>query len=231
MNDSNILIIEDDASTRELLFAILSGAGYSNISLASDGDKGSTLIYAMKPDLVLLDLDLPGISGVDICRLMRSNDATARIPVIMLTGHNDEDEIAKGLDVGANDYVTKPFSATVLLARIRTQLRSLKTSVEANERVIYGDLKLSESTHVITLKETPLDLTAGEFDLLKLFICNPGRVFSRAQIIKLIRGDDYIATERSIDVQVAMLRKKLGTTGSVIESVRGVGYRMKSLLS
>ncbi len=219
-----ILIVEDDDSVREMLEILLSTAGYSDIVSADTGGEALRLAREARPDLLLLDLMLPEISGLDVCRLLKEPSSRCSFPIIMLTALKSEEDIVRGLDIGADDYVTKPFSRQVLLARIRSQLRK-RDRVLAGETLQIEGLALDGVSRSATLDGQALALTAGEFDLLKLFMKNPGRVFTRNQIRTLTKGKDWIATDRAIDVQIVNLRRKLGCFGGRIETIRGVGYR------
>jgi two-component system phosphate regulon response regulator PhoB len=225
MSKECILIIEDDESMRDLLVMMLTSTGYENVKAAATGGQGLELARTLIPDLILLDLMLPEIGGLEICSLLRSQEETKFIPIIMLTAKSEESDIVQGLNLGANDYVTKPFSRRILLARIRSQLRHFKERLD-NEALTYANLELNSIRHTVTMDGVNIDVTAGEFALLELFLRNPGRVFTRQQIVHLTRGEDYTATDRTIDVQLVYLRRKLGQLGSRIESIRGVGYRL-----
>lgn len=227
MSKERILIVEDDESIRELLAMTLAASGYGDVVTAADGNEGLSEARACHPDLILLDLMLPYIDGLTICSVLKGDEATRHIPIIMITARNSEADIIKGLDMGANDYITKPFSRQVLLARIRTQLRGYEEKLEAEEYA-YGGLVLNSALHSVTLDGVGIELTAGEFTLLQLFLKHPGRVFTRSQIVAMTKGDNYPVTERAIDVQLVSLRRKLGALGSSIETVRGVGYRLKA---
>lgn len=227
MSKERILIVEDDESIRELLAMTLAASGYGDVVTAADGNEGLSEARACHPDLILLDLMLPYIDGLTICSVLKGDEATRHIPIIMITARNSEADIIKGLDMGANDYVTKPFSRQVLLARIRTQLRGYEEKLETEEYA-YGGLVLNSALHSVTLDGAGIGLTAGEFTLLQLFLKHPGRVFTRSQIVAMTKGDNYPVTERAIDVQLVSLRRKLGALGSSIETVRGVGYRLKA---
>lgn len=227
MSKERILIVEDDESIRELLAMTLAASGYGDVVTAADGNEGLSEARACHPNLILLDLMLPYIDGLTICSVLKGDEATRHIPIIMITARNSEADIIKGLDMGANDYVTKPFSRQVLLARIRTQLRGYEEKLETEEYA-YGGLVLNSALHSVTLDGVGIELTAGEFTLLQLFLKHPGRVFTRSQIVAMTKGDNYPVTERAIDVQLVSLRRKLGALGSSIETVRGVGYRLKA---
>ena len=180
--------------------------------------------FEKRPDLVLLDLMLPGLDGFEVCRQLRSNPETAFTAIVMLTARGAERDIVAGLDAGANDYVTKPFSKEVLLARIRAALR--KDTACAAERLSLDGLVLDDATHRVMLRDEELKLTLTEYRILELLLRNPGRVFERSHIIDRLSGGEMIVTERTIDVQVFGLRRKLGTWSRHLETIRGVGYRL-----
>lgn len=224
MPNSPILIVDDEPEIRELLKMALASAGYTTLYEAADGEAALTLARQKHPALILLDLMLPGIDGLDVCRQLKDDENTRAIPIIMLTAKAEESDIVLGLELGASDYVTKPFSRKVLIARIRTQLRDLSAEASAGE-LTRGPLALSTALHKVTLYGVPVDLTASEFELLRLFMTHPGRVQTRRSIINLKEGS-YAVTERAVDVQIVSLRRKLGAFGAKhIETIRGVGYR------
>ena len=182
----------------------------------------------MQPDLILLDLLLPGINGLDVCSILKSDTQTKSIPIIMLTALGQEKDIVKGLESGADDYITKPFSVEILLARIKAVLRrnlSEKTTQEDNVS-IHG-ITITLRTRDVMVENKKLNLTFTEFQILHLLASHPGWVFTRYQIIDKIREDNYPVTDRSVDFQIVGLRKKLGNHGKLIETVRGVGYRFQ----
>ena len=182
------------------------------------------------PDLVLLDLMLPGINGIEICKVLRSDNKTAEIPIIMLTAKGEETDIISGLEVGADDYITKPFSPRILLSRIRAVLRrkvkdATQTAPERGEVIKTDNIVINPGRYEVTVEDRQVNLTPTEFGILKLLAKRPGWVFSRQQIIDEVRGYDYMITPRAIDVQVFSLRRKMGEAGGKIETVRGIGYR------
>ncbi len=221
---ATILVVEDEEAIRELIGMTLESNGYTVI-LAEDGEVALKQM-SQHPDLVLLDWMLPGVDGLGVLKALKASPEYASIPVIMLTAKSEESDIVLGLEMGASDYVTKPFSNKVLVARVRTQLR--KETNEAREDIIrYNALHLYPSERRAEIDGTAVELTCGEFDLLKLFATHPGRVYTRGQIVTLTKGDDYFVTDRAVDVQIVALRRKLGSWGQHIQTVRGVGYRMK----
>lgn len=231
MEKTKVLVVEDDPDIRELISFNLVREGYE-IHPASSGDRGLTLAQALEPDIILLDVMLPGLDGFEVCRRLRASSQTQGVPIIMLTARSEDADIITGLEVGADDYITKPFSPKVLSARIRTVLRRKGASEppEAGILIKVGALVLDPTRHQARLDGQELDLSATEFAILKHLASHPGWVFSRAQIIDAVRGDNYPVTERSVDVQILALRKKLGEyAGSWIETVRGVGYKLKDV--
>jgi two-component system phosphate regulon response regulator PhoB len=227
MPPAKITIIEDEEDIRNLLCYNLEKQGYS-VSSHESGEVGLSGIRAEPPDLVLLDLMLPGIDGMEVCRRLKNDAATRDIPVIILSAKGEESDIIAGLEQGADDYLAKPFSPKILLARIRTVLRRVTQPLPGEDDVIQVDeLLLEPGKFTVTIAGKPLELTAGDFRLLHFLASHRGWVYTRYQIVDAIRGENYVVTERAIDVQVAGLRKKLGDYGHYIQTVRGVGYRFK----
>ena len=225
----HILVVEDDEDIQQLVEYNLLKAGHK-VSVAATGEDGLRLARAEHPDLLLLDLMLPGLDGLEVCRTLRRDPATARIPVIMLTAKGEEADIVTGLELGADDYVTKPFSPKVLLARIRAVLRRRgRPARDKNAVIRIHGITIDPGRHEVRVGDEPIELTFTEFRLLQLLAARPGWVFTRYQIVNAIRGEDYVVTDRSVDVQVVGLRKKLGDAGACIETVRGVGYRCKDV--
>ncbi len=227
MPDELILVVDDEQDIQELLQYNLEKSGY-RVMCASTGEEAVVMSTRHLPDLIILDLMLPGIDGRDVCRILKKNTSTDMIPIIMLTARTEASDIVAGLELGADDYVTKPFSPGVLIARIRSVLRrEQKSEPVPDEMIQQCGIVLHPGHREVTVTGEPVILTATEFDLLHLLMGRPGWVFSRSQIISSVKGDDYPVTERAIDVQVVGLRKKLGRSGDLIETVRGVGYRFK----
>lgn len=224
MKTEKIAIIEDEADIRRIIVLALKTAGYRNIVEADTGDGGLALVRQAHPDLVLLDLMLPGMDGVSVCRRLRDDPDTHAIPVIMLTAKTAERDIVSGLDAGAVDYVTKPFSKDVLLARIRAALR--RNEEARTETLSFDGLEMNDATHTVALKGTPVELTLSEYRILDLLVRNRARVYTRSHIIDRISDGQKIVTERTVDVQMVNLRRKLGEWSGHIETVRGVGYRV-----
>lgn len=225
----NILVVEDDEDIQELLLYNLRKGGYGVLQ-ARSGEEGLRMARAEAVDLIVLDLMLPGVAGLEVCGSLRNNAATRDLPIIILTARSEESEIVKGLEKGADDYVTKPFSPRVLLARIKTVLRrksgeSVPPDEDAEIRV-HG-IVIRPTRHEALIDGKPASLTASEFRILRFLARRPGWVFTRRQIVEAVHGADYPVTERSVDVQIVGLRKKLGRSGDFIETVRGVGYRFR----
>ncbi len=277
MSREKILIVEDESAIRELIRMNLLMNGFEEVFMAEDGESGLESARKWKPDLILLDLMLPGMNGFEVCRKLMEDPETAGIPVVMLTAKSEEEDIVHGLEMGACDYVTKPFSNKILISRIRAHLRredSLKDRLQIPKNGVAvngenvgepaakdgvpgrnGNLNdgwetesVSRDPQFVKLERGPLEiftasrkvlmdggeviLTFTEFEMLFLLCRKPGRVFTRTQIISHIKGNDYPVTERSVDVQILNLRRKLGEWGSrMIETVRGIGYRMKEVES
>jgi two-component system phosphate regulon response regulator PhoB len=227
MSKGKILIIEDEESSGTYPFA-LENNGFTEIKTAPDGETGIQCAKTFLPHLILLDLMLPGMDGLTVCRQLKSDEQTSSIPIIMLTAKSEESDIIVGLEMGANDYITKPFSNKVLIARIRAQLRQ-QNEQPGTEEIHYEDLVIFPAQRQVLLNQKNVELTFTEFEILALFTRHPGRVYTRDQIISQIRGSDYPVTDRSIDVQIVNLRRKLGSWGNHIHTVRGVGYRMNSI--
>jgi len=221
----HILIIEDEPDIAELLEYNLKTAGYRTTK-ANNGEIGLEKARDAYPDLILLDLMLPGLHGLDVCRILKADKETEIIPIIMLTALGDEDDIVKGLEIGADDYVTKPFSFQILLARLKSVLRRQNIDINIEtETVVIAGIKIEPRTRDVIIGEEKPNLTFTEFQILHLLVTHPGWVFTRYQIIDKIRGENYPVTDRSVDFQIVGLRKKLGDYGKTIETIRGVGYR------
>ena len=220
-----ILIIEDEPDISELIEYNLTQLGY-NIIASNNGEQGIEITRKHLPDLVLLDLMLPGIHGIDVCRILKNDKDTSDVSIIMLTALGQDEDIVKGLETGADDYVTKPFSFSVLEARIQSVLRRGKNDNIKNDKVSNSGIVISARKREVHIDgENIEDLTFTEFQILHLLASHPGWVFTRYQIIDKIRGDNYPVTDRSVDFQIVGLRKKMGEKGKLINTIRGVGYR------
>lgn len=227
MADEKILIVEDEEDVLELIRYNLDKNGYRTES-AMTGPAALTKAQTAGPDLILLDLMLPGVDGLEVCRTLKKDPKTNAIPVVMVTAKGTEADVVTGLEMGAADYITKPFSPRVLLARIRAVLRREQPAEAVdNQTLRIHDIEIDAGRHRVAVKGKDIPMTSTEFSLLRFLAARPGWVFTRYQIVDAIHGSDYPVTDRSIDVQIVGLRKKLGPAGKHIETVRGVGYRMK----
>ncbi|MBO7482281.1 MAG: response regulator transcription factor [Kiritimatiellae bacterium] len=222
---ARIAVVEDDATIRAVLEMALLGAGFRHVATYSRGDDAFAGIRANPPDIVILDVMLPGMDGFAIARRMRAESALSDARILMLTARTEPDDIVRGLDSGADDYVTKPFDRKVLLARVRALLRRGRPSVPAEG---FDGLLVDESAHVASLNGEELKLAPGEFKMLVLLVENRGRVLARQRILDAVLADDRSVTERTVDVQIANLRRKLCEWAVHIETIRGVGYRVKA---
>ena len=227
MAGKEILIVEDDEDVMELIRYNLAKEGF-NCDAAYNGQEALKKAQGMLPDLVLLDLMLPEVDGLEVCKRLKISPQTEHIPIVMVTAKSDEADIVAGLELGADDYITKPFSPKVLVARVRAVLRRKTTEIPEKSAVIrIHDIQIDPGRHKVLIKDKAVELTSSEFGLLHFLAGRPGWVFTRYQIVDAIHGTDYPVTDRSIDVQVVGLRKKMGSTGEYIETVRGIGYRFK----
>jgi len=229
MPKEKILIVDDERDILELVRINLEREGYQ-VLCAESGEKALELARSARPDMVVLDLMLPGIDGLEVARSIRGDEHTGAIPILMLSAKGEESDIVTGLELGADDYVTKPFSPKILIARIRSVLRRRRARAgqpESNEIISLQGIVINPLKHTVEAGGRKIDLTPSEFDIL-LFLCSrPGLVFTRWQIVDKIRGEHYAVTDRSVDVLIAGLRKKLDDYGDCIETVRGVGYRFE----
>lgn len=228
MAGERILVIEDDEDIQELIRFNLEKEAYK-VSCRGTAEEGLKSLTVRVPDLILLDLMLPGMDGLTACRRIRSDEKTSGVPVIMLTAKGSEADIVTGLELGADDYITKPFSPRVVLARVRAILRrSGEATAEAGEVMRRGEIEIDNLHHEVRLAGKPVELTLTEFRVLEALARRPGVVFTRYQIVDAVKGEDYPVTDRSVDVQIVGLRKKLKKYGKLIETVRGVGYRFSA---
>jgi len=227
MSREKLLVVDDEEDILELLRYNLEREGYSVVT-AQSGEEAVELAGIVSPDLILLDLMLPGINGLDVCRILSRGENTALIPIIILTARAEEADIVAGLELGADDYISKPFSPRVVTARVRSVLRRGRRTRGDDSRVLEaGDIRIDVERHMVRVDGADVDLTATEFGVLLFLTRHRGWVFTRDQIIDAVKGTDYPVTDRSVDVQVVGLRRKLGVAGTMIETVRGVGYRLK----
>jgi two-component system phosphate regulon response regulator PhoB len=224
-----VLVVEDETDLQELLQYNLAREGFS-VTCVGRGEQALQIVADDPPDLMLLDLMLPGMDGLEICRAMKSDAATASIPVVMLTAKGEEADVVIGLEMGADDYITKPFSPRVLIARLKAVLRrpaGPDTDEDAEQPPIrLGRIRITPSRHEVRVDDSPVDLTATEFRVLHLLAKRAGRVFTRQQILDALHEGFAAVTDRSVDVQIVALRRKLGAAGHYIQTVRGVGYRI-----
>ena len=220
-----IYCVEDDISIRELMLYTLRASGFEAEGFC-DGAALFEALESRRPQLITLDIMLPGMDGIEILRRLRSAAATAAIPVIMASAKGTEYDRVMGLDLGADDYLSKPFSMIEMVSRIRAVLRR-SGPVETSPALRLGDLTMDPDAHTVTAAGSRVELTLKEFELLRLFLKHPGRVYSRDQLLEKIWGSDYLGETRTVDVHIGTLRTKLGTCGSYIRTVRGVGYRME----
>lgn len=225
-----ICIVEDDRDIAELVSFTLEREAY-RISVIPSGEEAIEKISGMIPDLVVLDLMLPGVDGLEVCRRLKQDEKTREIPIVMLTAKSEDSDIIAGLEVGADDYVTKPFSPRILTARIRAVLRRRRFRGDDDKplKIQIHEIDIDVPRHEVKCAGETVVLSATEFGILQLLAGNPGWVFSRRRIIDSVKGGDYPVTDRAVDVQILGLRKKLGDCGDVIETIRGYGYRIKDI--
>jgi len=227
MPKEKILVVDDEEDIRELVKYNLAREGYK-IFCASSGEKALKKARAKLLDLIVLDLMLPGIDGLEVTKILKNDPKTQHIPIIMLTAKEEEADIVTGLELGADDYITKPFSPRVLVARIRAVIRRKKKEYDEVELEIeIHDLVIHPGRNRVLIRGRPVELTFTEFQILYVLARRPGWVFTRSQIVDAIRGGDYPVTDRSVDVQIVGLRKKIGPYSKYIETVRGIGYRFR----
>ena len=226
MGKKRILIVEDDQSLAEIVGYNISQAGFEVIT-ARDGMEGLHQAQAKNPDLIILDLMLPVMDGLEVCRRLRSDPATSDLLVLMLTAKSEETDEVVGFNVGADDYVTKPFSVKVLLERMKALLRRRETKSDDRDVITSQGITVDGRRHKVIIDDVRLELTPSEFRLLNAMIRQPGRAFSRDELIDAALGENTIVLERTIDVHIRALRKKMGAQADVIETVRGVGYRFR----
>ena len=221
---SKILVIEDEQDIRDLLVFNLQKNGF-NVRAVDNGEKALSLIRTDNFDLILLDLMIPGISGFDLTRILKNDDETSEVPIIMLTAKGEESDIVKGLEIGAQDYITKPFSLKVLMARISKVIQNKNKSINNKGIIEFSALLINIKSREVIVEGKSIDLTFTEFEILKLLASHSKWVYTRTEIINQVRGDNYIVTDTTIDFQIVGLRKILGSYGKCIKTVRGVGYR------
>ena len=219
-----IAVIEDDSGIRTVIRLALKGAGLGLVCEAGRGDDGLELVVRERPSLVILDLMLPGKDGLDVCREIRRTPSVATTPIVMLTAKSAEEDVVRGLELGADDYITKPFSRQVLIARVKAALR--RSSLQQEPVPTIGSLRLDKSSRVVSVDGRELSLTRSEFELLDVLVGHPGRVLTRPQIISGIQNEERDVTDRVVDTLMVGLRRKLGVWAAHIETIRGIGYRL-----
>ncbi|MEA1968188.1 MAG: response regulator transcription factor [Thermodesulfobacteriota bacterium] len=228
MQKNKILIVDDEEDIIELVKYNLEKEGYETLSALS-GEEALKIAMKSQPDLMVLDLMLPGIDGLEVTQKIRADNEINQMPIVMLSAKGEESDIVTGLELGANDYISKPFSPRELVARIRAIFRRRRKIVNQEQARLTreGDMVIDHNRHMVKISDKHLDLTFSEFQLLSFLAAKKGWVFTRGQIVDAVHGENYAVTERSVDVTIAGLRKKLGTCASFIETVRGVGYRFR----
>jgi len=227
MTRKELLIVEDEEDIVELLRFNLTREGFT-VHTAGDGETALKTIARKAPALILLDLMLPGMDGLEVCRTLKKEPNTASIPIIMLTAKGEEADIVAGIELGADDYIPKPFSVKVVIARVRAMLRRRREEPQDAKAVVRaGDLVINPGRHEVLIKGKPVEMTFSELRILHYLASRPGWVMTREQIVDAVRGEDYPVTDRAVDVQIVGIRKKLGPRADCIETVRGVGYRFR----
>ena len=226
MAKTKIMIVDDEEDIRELVELYMVREGYDTI-VCETGEQALDKAKTESPNLIILDLMLPGVNGLDVCRTLKKDQKTEAIPIVMLTAKGEEADIVTGLELGADDYMTKPFSGKVLVARIRRLLKRISEAENDTGILQVEDLVINPERREVLIQNEPIGLTFTEFNILHTLAKRPGIVFTRYQIVDSIHGSDYLVTDRAVDVQIVALRKKLGEHGSLIQTVRGVGYKFK----
>jgi two-component system phosphate regulon response regulator PhoB len=227
MAQEHVLVVDDEEDIQELVRYNLARNGF-DVTVVGTGEDALESARAKIPDLVLLDLMLPGIDGLEVCTVLKHDQKTSHIPIVMLTARGEEADVVAGLELGADDYITKPFSPRVLVARVKAVLRrKAETSPDRTAVIKRGDLLIHPGRHEVAVRGKPVQLTSTEFEIIYHLARRPGWVFTRHQLIDAARGEEYPVTDRSVDVHIVSLRRKLGSLGKMIETVRGVGYRFR----
>lgn len=227
MTKKSIFVVEDEEDILELLKFHLSHEGYL-VTTATSGEAAVKGISRKPPDLILLDLMLPGLDGLEVCRTLKRDSRTSGIPIVMVTAKGEESDVVAGLELGADDYITKPFSMKVLIARVRTVLRrKQEPPADKNGVIRIHDIEINPGRHEVLVHGKPVEMTVSELRILHLLVSRPGWVLTREQIVDAVRGEEYAVTDRAVDVHIVGIRRKLGAHADYIETVRGVGYRFK----
>ncbi|MBN2431227.1 MAG: response regulator transcription factor [Acidobacteria bacterium] len=227
MGKEKILAVDDEEDILELIQYNLTKEGYQVVPVTT-GEEALKKARSQSPDLILLDLMLPGLDGLEVCKVLKNNQMTQHIPIVMVTAKGEESDIITGLELGADDYITKPFSPKVLIARVRAVMRRKgRQTVNTETPIAIHELVIHPGRHEVSVAGEKIDLTFTEFKILHFLASKAGWVFTRYQIVDAVRGMNYAVTERSVDVQVVSLRRKMGAYGDYIETVRGIGYRFK----
>ncbi len=228
MDTKTILIVEDDSDIQELLRFTFAKEGFQVLQV-KNGNNVMPTLEKHPVDAIILDLMLPGKDGMSLCRLIKANSQFASIPVVMVTAKSEETDVVAGLEVGADDYVSKPFSPKIVLARVRSLLRraeEMSTATVTGDMIKIDNLVIDRNKHQVRIDNQPIELTLTEFEILSLLASKPGWVFSRSQIVDNVHGSNYAVSDRAIDVQIVGLRKKMGDLGNLISTVRGIGYKL-----
>lgn len=227
MAGEKVLVVEDEEDIQELIRYNLAREAYQ-VTCVTRGEEALPKALSISPDLMVLDLMLPGVDGLEVCRSLKKNPETSAIPVVMVTAKGEERDVVTGLELGADDYVTKPFSPKILLSRIKAVLRRRGEVPRSEQDVIeFKDLTIHPGRHEVQVKNKAVELTFTEFRILQTLAARPGWVFTRSQIVDAVRGENYAVTDRSVDFQIVGLRKKLGPVATYVQTVRGVGYRFQ----
>ena len=227
MAKEKILVVDDEEDILGLVGYSLSKEGFT-VLRAANGKKALDLVYSESPDLIVLDLMLPDMEGLEVARNLKRKNTSSEIPIVMVTAKTEESDIVAGLELGADDYVTKPFSPRVLVARIKAVLRRRQNgSLHDKAEILIHDLYVHPGRHEVSVNGSPVKLTLKQFSILVHLARKPGWVFTRSEIVDAVSGKNYTVTERSVDVQIMGLRRELGNAGEYIETIRGVGYRFK----
>ena len=227
MEKAHILVVDDEEDILELVRFNLEREGYT-VTCAASGENAIQIATRKFPDLIVLDLMLPGVDGLEVAKFLKNEPKTREIPIVMLTAKGEESDVVIGLELGADDYITKPFSPKILSARVKAVLRRRgQAEAEPSDMIKIHTLVIHIGRREVTVAGQRVDLTYTEFGVLNFLIRRPGWVFTRSQIVDAVKGTDYFVTDRTVDVQMVGLRRKLGPAGQYIETVRGVGYRFK----